>query len=71
VTLKGAVIEHLQRYREISVPTMVISGDADKTVATDIHSRAVAAAVPHAKLIVLEGIAHMVIAGIGSIGRAP
>jgi len=50
---------------------MVISGDADKAVSTDIHSRAVAAAVPHAKLIVLEGIAHMVIAGIGSIGRAP
>ena len=60
VTLKGAVVEQLPRYHTISVPTTVISGDADKTVSTDIHSRAFAAAVPHAKLIVLEGVGHMV-----------
>jgi len=59
-TLKGAVIEQVQRYREIGAPTTVISGDADKTVSTDIHSRAFAAAVAHAKLIVLEGVGHMV-----------
>jgi pimeloyl-ACP methyl ester carboxylesterase len=35
VTLKGAVIEQVQRYREIGVPTTVISGDSDKTVSTD------------------------------------
>ena len=85
VTLKVAIIAQVPRYGEISVPTTVISGDADKTVSTSIHSRAFAAAVPHAKLIVLEGVGHMVqqaapelvtaevesmIAGIGAGGAA-
>ena len=39
---------------------MVISGDVDKTVSTNIHSRPFAAAVPDAKLIVLPGVGHMV-----------
>ena len=39
---------------------VVISGDADKTVSTNIHSRPFAAAVPNAKLIVLPGVGHMV-----------
>lgn len=60
MTLKTAVIAQVPRYGEITVPTTVISGDADKTVSSDIHSRAFARAVPHAKLIVLEGVGHMV-----------
>ena len=42
------------------MPTVVISGDVDKTVSTNIHSRPFAAAVPNAKLIVLPGVGHMV-----------
>lgn len=60
VTLKAAVAEQAARYPKISVKATVISGDADTTVSTDIHSRAFAAAVPHAKLIVLQGVGHMV-----------
>jgi pimeloyl-ACP methyl ester carboxylesterase len=60
VTLKAAVSEQAPRYAEISAPTVVISGDVDKTVSTNIHSRPFAATVPHAKLIVLPGIGHMV-----------
>jgi pimeloyl-ACP methyl ester carboxylesterase len=60
VTLKAAVSAQAHRHGEISVPTTVISGDADKTVSTNIHSRPFAAAVPRAKLIVLPGIGHMV-----------
>jgi pimeloyl-ACP methyl ester carboxylesterase len=60
VTLKAAVAEQAPRYRDIAVPTVVISGDADKTVSTNIHSRPFASVVPHAKLIVLPGIGHMV-----------
>src|SRR5579872_1906018 len=60
VRLKPAVAEQAPRYAEISAPTVVISGDADKTVSTDIHSRPFAAAVPGAKLIVLPGVGHMV-----------
>jgi pimeloyl-ACP methyl ester carboxylesterase len=60
VTLKAAVSEQAPRYAEISAPTLVISGDVDKTVSTNIHSRPFAAIVPHAKLIVLPGVGHMV-----------
>jgi pimeloyl-ACP methyl ester carboxylesterase len=60
VRLKQAVREQAPRYGEISTPTVVISGDADKTVSTDIHSRPFASAVAGAKLIVLPGVGHMV-----------
>jgi pimeloyl-ACP methyl ester carboxylesterase len=60
MTLKAAVAAQAPRYGEISMPTTVISGDVDKTVSTSIHSRPFAAAVPHARLIVLPGVGHMV-----------
>jgi pimeloyl-ACP methyl ester carboxylesterase len=60
VTLKEAVREQAPRYAEIKAPTVVISGDADKTVSTNIHSRPFTAAVADAKLIVLPGVGHMV-----------
>jgi pimeloyl-ACP methyl ester carboxylesterase len=39
---------------------VVISGEADKTVSTNIHSRPFAKTVPGAKLIVLPDVGHMV-----------
>jgi len=60
ITLKDAVQEQVARYPQITAPTVLIHGDADKTVSVDIHSRNFAAAVPHAKLIVLPGVGHMV-----------
>jgi pimeloyl-ACP methyl ester carboxylesterase len=60
VTLKAAVKEQAPRYATIKTPTVVISGDVDKTVSTNIHSRPFAATVPDAKLIVLAGVGHMV-----------
>jgi pimeloyl-ACP methyl ester carboxylesterase len=60
VRLKQAVTEQAPRYAEIKAPTVVISGDADKTVSTNIHARPFAAAVANAKLIVLPGVGHMV-----------
>jgi pimeloyl-ACP methyl ester carboxylesterase len=60
VRLKAAVIEQAPRYGGITVPTVVISGDADATVSTNIHSRPFAAAVPGAKLIVMPKLGHMV-----------
>jgi pimeloyl-ACP methyl ester carboxylesterase len=60
VTLKAAVEAQASRYPEIRLPVTVISGDADKTVSTNIHSRPFAAAVPGAKLIVLPDVGHMV-----------
>jgi len=60
VRLKQAVREQVSRYGEISAPTVVISGDVDKTVSTNIHSRPFAAAVANTRLIVLPGVGHMV-----------
>jgi pimeloyl-ACP methyl ester carboxylesterase len=60
VRLKQAVREQVSRYGEISAPTVVISGDVDKTVSTNIHSRPFAAMVRNARLIVLPGVGHMV-----------
>ena len=60
VTLKAAVAEQAPRYAEIKAPITIITGDADKTVSTNIHSRPLAATAPNAKLIVLPGVGHMV-----------
>src|SRR6202040_4071436 len=60
VTLKQAVREQAPRYASIKSLTVVISGDVDTTVSTNIHSRPFAAAVPDARLIVLPGVGHMV-----------
>jgi pimeloyl-ACP methyl ester carboxylesterase len=60
VTLKAAVAEQAPRYGDIRVPVTVIAGDLDKTVSSAIHARPFAAAVPQTKLIVLNGVGHMV-----------
>jgi pimeloyl-ACP methyl ester carboxylesterase len=60
VALKAAVTEQAPRYGAITAPTVVISGDVDKTVSTNIHSRPFTATVPNAKLIVLPNVGHMV-----------
>lgn len=60
VTLKAAVAEQAQHYAAIKAPITIITGDVDKTVSTNIHSRPLAATAPNAKLIVLPGLGHMV-----------
>jgi pimeloyl-ACP methyl ester carboxylesterase len=60
VTLKAAVAEQAPRYSEIKAPVTIITGEADKTVSTDRHSRPFAAAAPNVKLVVLPGVGHMI-----------
>jgi pimeloyl-ACP methyl ester carboxylesterase len=60
VTLKASVNEQAPRYAGIRAPVVVISGEVDKTVSTNIHSRPFANAVPNAKLIVLSDVGHMI-----------
>ncbi|MFZ2159741.1 MAG: alpha/beta hydrolase [Bradyrhizobium sp.] len=60
VTLKEAVREQAPRYAEITAPVVVITGDVDKTVSPNIHSRPFAATVPDARLVVLPDVGHMV-----------
>jgi pimeloyl-ACP methyl ester carboxylesterase len=57
--LKAFVTTQAPRYRDITVPVVIITGDRDKTVSPSIHSQALAAALPHAKLIMLSGVGHM------------
>ena len=45
---------------EIKAPITIITGDVDKTVSTNIHSRPLAATAPNVKLIVLPGVGHMI-----------
>jgi pimeloyl-ACP methyl ester carboxylesterase len=60
VTLRAAVEQQAPGYVDIRVPAVVISGEVDKTVTTNIHSRPFAKAVSNAKLIVLPDVGHMV-----------
>ena len=60
VTLKAEVAEQAPRYAGIEAPLVILAGDVDKTVSTNIHSRPLAATAPNAKLIVLPGVGHMV-----------
>lgn len=60
VTLKQAVAEQAPRYGEIKAKVTIIAGDVDKTVSTDIHARAFAAAVANTRLVVLPGVGHMI-----------
>jgi pimeloyl-ACP methyl ester carboxylesterase len=57
--LKAFVTGQAPRYGEIAMPTVVLTGDADTTVSPTLHSRAIAAVLPDAKLVVLPGIGHM------------
>jgi pimeloyl-ACP methyl ester carboxylesterase len=57
--LYDAVAAQSPRYKEIRMPAVVIGGDADHIVWTDLHARSFARDVPGAKLIVLPGIGHM------------
>jgi pimeloyl-ACP methyl ester carboxylesterase len=60
VKLKSALAEQARRYGDIRVPTLVISGELDKTVTTNIHSRPFAKAAHDVKLIVLPNVGHMI-----------
>lgn len=58
-TLKAEMVKQAPEYPSIEVPVTIVTGDADKTVSTDIHSRPFAAAVSQTKLVVLPNGGHM------------
>ena len=60
VTLRAAMAEQAPRYADIAVPVTIIAGDADKTVSTHIHSQPLARTARNARLIVLDGVGHMI-----------
>ena len=54
-----ALVEQSVRYRDIRLPTMVIAGEEDQVVWSDLHSRSFVREVPGAELILMPGIGHM------------
>jgi pimeloyl-ACP methyl ester carboxylesterase len=60
VTLRAAMAEQAPRYGAITAPITIIAGDVDKTVSTHIHSQPLARTAKNTKLIVLNGVGHMV-----------
>lgn len=57
--LQPFLAQESKRYPEIRLPTLVITGDSDHVLSPERQSRAMAAAVPGARLIVLPGVGHM------------
>jgi pimeloyl-ACP methyl ester carboxylesterase len=57
--LNAFVTAQAPRYATIKAPTTIITGDRDTVVTPRIHAHALAAALPHSKLVVLEGVGHM------------
>ena len=58
-TLKAEVARRAPDYPNIKVPMVIVAGDKDNTVSTDIHARQFVANVPATKLIVLPNVGHM------------
>lgn len=57
--LQGFLTRQAPRYRELTVPTLIVQGDSDGIVPIEKHAKALAAAVPRARLVALHGIGHM------------
>jgi pimeloyl-ACP methyl ester carboxylesterase len=58
--LKANVTLQAHRYGAIQIPAVIVAGDRDTTVSPDIHSRALAAAIPNARLVILPGVGHII-----------
>ena len=57
--LHDAVTRQSARYGEIRLPAVVMGGDRDEIVWTDLHSRSFARDVAGAELVVLPGVGHL------------
>jgi pimeloyl-ACP methyl ester carboxylesterase len=58
--LRAAMAEQAPRYAGITAPITIIAGEVDKTVSTHIHSQPLAKTAKNTRLIVLEGVGHMI-----------
>jgi pimeloyl-ACP methyl ester carboxylesterase len=57
--LRGFIAAQVPRYAGLRSPTIIITGDRDTIVSPDINARALAAMLPRAKLVFVEGVGHM------------
>lgn len=59
IDLPAALAAQSPRYGTLKVPTVVVSGDADPVVTTELQSAPLSEAIPGARLVRLPGIGHM------------
>ena len=57
--LRTHLARQSQRYDEISVPTIIVTGNRDQTVMAKLHSYALHEQVSGSELIKLQGVGHM------------
>jgi len=57
-TLNDYVRDFSPRYREITAPTVVITGDSDPVVYEEIHSRGLARDIEGSELVWIKGVGH-------------
>ena len=57
--LRPHLVEMSKRYGEISVPTEIIHGEADRIVGIEIHSVPLSQQIPRANFVRLPGVGHM------------
>ena len=56
--LQGYVTHFAERYREISAPTVIVTGDSDDIVLEEIHSRGLARDIAGSELVWIKGLGH-------------
>lgn len=56
--LKPQIIEQSKRYGEIRTPTIIVTGESDRTVSPKIHSMHLAKEIPGARLVMLPDTGH-------------
>jgi hypothetical protein len=54
--LRSFIVAQVPRYAGLCSPTIIITGDCDTIVSPDINARALAAALPRAKLVLVKGV---------------
>lgn len=59
-TVDPALHDISQRYPEVAAPVTVVTGDSDVSVDPRLNARRLAEEPPHAELVWLEGVGHMV-----------
>lgn len=58
--LPAALAEQAPRYRDLRVPTVIVSGAGDPVVVTSRQAEPLSRAVPEARLVTLPGAGHMI-----------
>ena len=57
--LESFIITQVPSYANLRTPTIIVTGDRDAMVSPEINAHALAAVLPHSKVVTLKGVGHM------------